>query len=144
MRFEMMPFKADDINEINPQPANISMANMLSREHWLRIEQQRFSYTMRVEGRVVACTGVFEYWPGRGEVWAILDKDCKEEFLYIHKAAKRFFEVCPVNRIEATVELGFPEGHRWMRLLGFELEAPVLKKYFPNGSDCSLYAKVRN
>lgn len=84
-----------------------------------------------------------KYWEGRGEAWAIIDDDCKKEFLTIHNFAKRFFEICPLKRIEATVDAGFSPGHRWVKMLGFKLEAPLLKSYLPNGGDSSLYAKVR-
>jgi hypothetical protein len=94
------------------------------------------------DGSVLACAGIVQYWDSRGEAWAMFDPNFKECFLAVHNAVKRFLNVCPMKRIEAVVDLGYERGHRWIKLLGFDLEAPLLKAYRPDGRDCALYAKV--
>jgi hypothetical protein len=109
------------------------------------LEKSPHSYTLMTEEdeRVVGCAGVVEYWSGRGEAWAILDTDSRHEFLAMHNTVKRFLDVCPVNRIEAAVDLHFDNGHRWVMALGFRLDAARLRAFFPNGRDASLYSRVR-
>ena len=95
------------------------------------------------DGHILGAAGIFEYWPGRGEAWAMLDAKCKPYFRDIHRACKRNLEVAPYHRIEAVVDEGYEEGHRWCRLLGFELEAPLMKSYFTDKRSASLYALVK-
>lgn len=96
------------------------------------------------DGKILFCAGLVEYWAGRAEAWAIFDKKiCKPYFLQIHHAVKRFLNISSTRRIEAAVDIGFKEGHRWALALGFKLDAPLLVAYRPDGGDCSLYSRVK-
>jgi hypothetical protein len=106
------------------------------------IENAKYSFTGIHDNKVLFCAGVTEYWPGRGEAWAFLDSNSRQHFMAIHNATKRFLEVCPIRRVEAAVDIDFKEGHRWVKLLGFKLEAERLKAYRLDGGDSSLYARV--
>lgn len=101
------------------------------------------SHAVFVNDRLMMCAGVQEYWRNRGEAWAVLDPLCRRDFLAIHNVVKRFFDICPITRIEAAVDVDFKPGHRWVKLLGFDLDAKVLKNYLPDGKDVSLYSRVR-
>jgi hypothetical protein len=92
-------------------------------------------------GKILACGGVTQFWPGRGEAWAVFDPECKKHFLALHAAAKKHLSGVR-GRVEAVVDKDFIKGHRWVRALGFELEAPVVKAYLPGGKNGSLYARV--
>jgi RimJ/RimL family protein N-acetyltransferase len=46
------------------------------------------------------------------------------------------------RRYESTVDVGFKQGHRFMKMLGFEVEG-YLKAYRPDGADMVLYARVK-
>lgn len=96
------------------------------------------------DGRVLGCAGVLPYWSGRGEAWALLDHALvKPHFRAIHLAVRRFLTIVPLRRIEASVDAGFANGHRWVRALGFTLEAASRPGYRPDGGDCALYALVK-
>jgi len=41
------------------------------------------------------------------------------------------------------VDVGFKEGHRWIKMLGFELEG-YMKAYRPDGADMLLYARIKS
>ena len=140
---EVVKFQAADMEAIKDQPAQIYVREFLTEEHLQALALQEFSYTIKIRGRIVACTGVIQYWKDRGEAWTFIHEDCKKEFYAIHKIVKRFLDICPLKRIEATVDIGFIEGHRWVKNLGFVLEAPLMKAYLPNGGDSSLYSRVR-
>ena len=76
--------------------------------------------------------------------WAyISNAAAKERFLSVHRAVSRFLDMCYLQRIEMTVDCEFEEGHRWARMLGFNMEAERMVAYRPDGGDCSLYARVR-
>jgi hypothetical protein len=101
------------------------------------------SYTAMLGDEVMLSAGVHQYWDGRGEAWAMFNNNCKKHFLTLHNIIKRYFDLTSYRRIEAAVEVDFEPGHRWVKALGFQLEANVLKSYTPDGKDCSLYAKIK-
>ena len=47
------------------------------------------------------------------------------------------------QRIEASVDVDFTAGHRWLRSLGFKCEAAMMQAFDPMGRTHSLYALVR-
>lgn len=115
----------------------------LTMKQLISLEFAPYAFTGLIDDRVIFCAGVSEYWPGRGEGWALLTEESRHHMLVITRMIKRFLEICPTRRIEASVEVNFKEGHRWAKMLGFELEASRLRAYLPDGQDCSLYARVR-
>lgn len=136
-------FQAVHLEQIRGQPAVAALLAHLSSAHATALEEVPYSYTILRDARVLVCGGVSEYWPGRGEAWALLASNLREDLVPITKMAKRFLDVCPLRRIEAAVVVDHAAGHRWAQLLGFQLEAPLLRAYTPQGEDCSLYARVR-
>ena len=135
--------KVEHLKKLAEQNPQEGIAALLDPPRAQAIEDDANSYSILKNGKVLLCGGVTQYWPNRAEAWAIFDQDCKKDFLSIHRAAKRYLDQCQVKRIEAAVDVDFEAGHRWAELLGFQLEAAVLKAYLPNGRDCSLYARVR-
>jgi len=106
------------------------------------LKKNRISWAIYDDERPVMCGGITQYWQGRGEAWAVFDPDCRKQFLGIHKITKRLLLESGVKRIEASVKIGFDHGHRWIKALGFKLDAELLKSYLPDGSDVSLYSMV--
>lgn len=143
MSINVVRFKAEHLEAIVDQPAQAYLRPFLTSEHIKALEQSEHSFTGISGERPIICAGVVSYWPGRGHAWAYLDANCKREFIGVHNVVKSFLEDSSIKRIEATVDCAFEAGHRWMRLLGFELEATRMKAYTPNGVDYSLYARVR-
>lgn len=95
-----------------------------------------------VEGdRVYGMAGIYEVWAGRGLAWALLAHDAGKQMVALHRIAQRAIDVSLFRRIEADVLNSHDEGHRWMRLLGFEQEG--VRRCYWQGNDYALYAKVR-
>ena len=140
---EVVKFKADHAFQINMQDHDLVELSSFKREHFEAMASRRHSYTILVNGVVRACIGLVEYWNNRGELWAIIDRSVKHEFVSIVRAMKRLLDESDVARMEAIVNVGFVQGHRLVKLLGFELEAPLMRKYGVTGLDCSLYARVK-
>ncbi len=108
------------------------------------LEKEEYSYSViDEEGKVLMCGGVFKHWHNRCEGWAIFSRDCKDEIASLHKKTMRLLDICPFDRIEIVVDVGFKQGHRWAKMLGFKKEAECLKKYRPDGTDAVLYARIR-
>ena len=81
-------------------------------------------------------------WENRATAFALLSDDSGPHFPAIHSAVVEFLDNAPYRRIEATVDVGFKQGHRWIKMLGFELEG-YMKAYRPDGADMLLYARVK-
>lgn len=74
--------------------------------------------------------------------WALVSQDAGVHFAAIHRAVRRFLDVSEFRRIEAHVDVDFPQGARWMKMLGFEFEARM-RGFRPDGADMLLFARVR-
>jgi hypothetical protein len=145
MRVTVVKLKAEHLEELLSHEHNAGMRAFCTPEYARMLETRDLAYSVvTATGRVVLCGGVAKYWETRGEAWAFLDQKCKEYMLGIHRAVKKFLSECGVKRIEASVYADYEAGHRWVRLLGFNLEAERLKSYFPGGKDAALYAMVRD
>lgn len=96
-----------------------------------------------VEGdQVLGCGGMVEYWEGRAAAWAILSGKCGKQFMAIHRAVKKFFELHQPNRLEAVTDATFGPGHRWLQMLGFTLETEQMPGYLPNGNAAAMYVRT--
>jgi hypothetical protein len=138
---ELVSFKAEHLAKIEKQTGK--MYPEITSTHRALLEKNNLTFSVVRGDRIFLCGGVIQYWPGRGEVWAIFDKEIKGDFFRLHKIALRFLDVLPMKRIEAVVNVDFKQGHRWAKLLGFKLDSERLKHYFSDGADAALYSRVR-
>jgi hypothetical protein len=137
-------FEAAHFEELSREPIAFSLLPLITKEHIALLEKQPFVYSAMKDGKVVACGGLSEYWPGRAEAWALISSDVKSDFFAVTKLTQRVLDGCKIRRIEAAVDVNFKKGHRWIKLLGFKKEADCLEAYLPDGKDCALYARVRH
>lgn len=109
----------------------------------VQLEKQN-SWTGVVNGEVVACGGTIEQWQGRHLAWMYLDGDTGKHMLFITREVKKKLAALQ-GRIELTVRHDFETGHRWARLLGFEIENPpgILRAFGPFGEDHISYVRIR-
>lgn len=121
-------------------------------EHWLkgvestwkRLEDHN-SFTLLQTGddpKVLACGGTIEGWPGRHQAWFYNIQATSRIMGRMTKLTAAILANVK-GRIEATVEVDFKQGHKWMKLLGFEIENPpgILKQYGPGGEDHVSYVR---
>jgi hypothetical protein len=139
---DLIPFQPEHLDRIQEQEATAHLRPLLTPEMLRTLATLPHSYTATVGGRVVACGGLVEYWPGRAEAWAVLDATSRRDFLALHNAARRILDAGLFRRVEAVVDAGFGAGHRWLRALGFSMEAPRMRRYGADGRDYSLYARL--
>lgn len=138
-------FQAIHFEKMKEEPSVAPLLAHFTPLHAKALEATPYAYTIMdgANGRVLMCAGISEYWAGRGEAWAMLASGLGHSFVPATKMVKRFLEVCPIRRIEAAVVIDHGPGHRWAQLVGFQLEAPLVRAYTPAGEDCSLYARIR-
>jgi hypothetical protein len=93
---------------------------------------------------VLAVAGVVRIWPGRWQAWAFVGGAVGPAgFLAVHRAVLGYLERSDAPRIEASCEQDFDAAHRWLRMLGMQLETPAgMRAYLPNGAAASLYSRA--
>ena len=74
-------------------------------------------------------------------IGALLSAYSGKYFVGLRRIVYRFLEVYNFARLECMVKSSFAQGHRLVKLLGFELEG-TLKK-FCKGEDYCIYARVK-
>jgi hypothetical protein len=139
---EIIKFIPQHLDLLMLQPAQKDMQHLFANPEYGQSLAEGTSFTA-TDGEVVyACGGVVEMWQGRALAWILLSEFSTRHFVKIHRTVKRFFEIAPYHRIEAAVDVGFKEGERWAKMLGFQYEG-TMKGYTPDKRDCDLYAIVR-
>lgn len=141
MRIEKL--KAIHVEEMRARGAITFASEWLTFERLKFLENEKYAFTLFNGDQVLATGGVMEYWPNRAEAWVFIDPHSRPHFLGLHNAVKRCLDVVPYRRIEATVDVGFPAGHRWIKLLGFQLEAERMRSFTIDGRDMALYSRIR-
>jgi len=139
----VIPFEASHLRLMNVQPSQQEILQRVTDEFLSQLENTN-AYTVVLDGVIVCCAGVIEYYKGRGEAWSYLGADLGSNMVPVYRAIKKYIDTIDVRRVEMTVDVDFEPGHRFAKLLGFELEAPRMKAYDINGRDKALYARIKN
>jgi hypothetical protein len=133
MRVE--PFRPVHLQLLIAQGVQPSQARQVSHvpASYASVEKPPGPAMTALEGdRIVLCGGIIPTRPNVGTLWAVLSEHAGEHMVWLHRATHRFIGLQEWQRLEATVERGFPQGCRWLRLLGFKYEGTMLK-YGLNG-----------
>lgn len=138
----IVPFRADHMLEIQAQGAQQYLGPYMTPAHARSLEQT-LAFSAVVDGQVLAVGGVYEMWAGRGLAWSYLDGRIGKHFVALHRVVQNYMDTAPFRRIEAEVDCEFEAGHRWLRKLGFTMEAPRMRAFRVDGGDSALYAKVK-
>ena len=138
-------FRPAHLARLHLQPAQLAVGAEFLRPGYAEMLQRGGqAFTALDDDGVIACAGVAEVWEGRGLAWALIGASAGRHMLSVHRAVAGFLKQAPYRRIEATVDDGFDEAHRWMRMLGFTLETPGgMPGFRPDGGRSFLYAKVQ-
>lgn len=101
------------------------------------------AWTAELDGTILGCGGLTPQWENRAILWALVSQDAGSHFTVIHRHVRRFLTRSPYRRIEAHVDVGFTAGVRWVKMLGFELEA-YKKAFRPDGADMLEFVRIRS
>src|ERR1700722_10432109 len=117
----IIPFRPEHLTQINVQAQQRRTISYLTTEY-VQILAQGPAVTAVAEDRIIGCAGVVVQFMGMGTFWGGIAQDAGPHMLLMHRAARRLLEMPQLRRFEATSECDFPEGCRWLALLGFECE----------------------
>lgn len=137
------PWEKGDTEKLIIQDAQQYIRSMVDIEtDFSELSDDGLAWTGVYNGEIMIVSGVQPIWENRALAWALVSKNAVKCFKSVHKAVYRFLIHAPFRRIEANVDVGFMAGHKWMTMLGFEVEG-YMKAYRPDGADMILYSRVR-
>jgi hypothetical protein len=91
--------------------------------------------------RCMGCAGLID----KGDyvmVWALLSADSGPFFLEITRKVRRVLDVYPRKGLRAHVRRGFPQGARWVTMLGFRcIEENVLLPEYADKCRVDVYER---
>jgi len=135
---EVRKYEANDFLILRPQPMQEGLMPWQTMEIANDLAQSNETYSVTVDGEVVACVGLIQHWPGRRFVWAYLAWNAP--MVPLTWKVRRWLRFHGEGRIEAAIDPQFKASIRWARRLGFKREGRM-KQYVP-GKDYDLYARV--
>lgn len=138
---KLVPYVAEHMESIQLQ------GMQLRDRTWMGVDQAEvlesaMAFTILDGDEVVMIGGVLELWPGRGSAWSFMAEGIGHRFTQVHRMVKKYFDALDIKRLEAEVGFDFPQGHRWMKMLGFHIENPRMQHYFPDGTDAVMYVRI--
>lgn len=145
--FKTVKFHSDHLIPLLAQGMNEPLRDWFVSGRAQILELHSESITIMWNDIPMVCSGVSEYWPGRGQLWAVLNEESKRNAAGTFRIYRKWIVsdlLKKYHRIEMSVDYGFDQGKRRAKMLGFTLECERAKKYLPDGGDCSLYSIVRD
>lgn len=137
------PWKPGDTQKLELQPSQQYLVEMgLLDVDLTELSEHALAWVIEEDGEIFVIAGLAPQWENRALIWSYVSKNAGRHFRKIHKIANRFLDQADYRRIEATVDVGFEAGVRWIEMLGFKYEG-YMKAYRPDGADMLLYARVR-
>lgn len=141
---EYREFEPNDLLYIDLQDGQKEYRSLLNYEYgeWLR--QFPYAYTAWSGQRRIAACGMAQLWKGRAYLWCFISKQATgADWISLFRFMQRFWKVEELYfRVETTVREDFEQGHRLMKMLGFEKEG-AMKAYWLDGSNHDLYARIK-
>lgn len=140
---KLVPFKKEHYREVVGNSDQAYLNYYVTEEDLLALEESPYSRSCFHKDKLLGIGGIILSHHGRGETWGIVAKGNRENFIHLHRAVKKYLQSAEVKRIEAVVHLDYEPGHRWVKALGFELEAPRMKAHSLDGKDAALYSLTK-
>lgn len=140
--FNRIPFKKEHAYPLLEQKINEAAKNTISDETLASLESQD-TFTCKWNEEIMCCVGMSKLWHRRGFLWVLFSEHCKRNFVPLFRAAKKAIQDSDYDRVEMSIPYEMTSAKKRAELLGFKMECERALKFFPNGSDASLYAWVR-
>ena len=140
----VVPFEAKHLFQMDFQEAQKWIVPYLEYNKVKTLENE-WASTIMLDGKPMLCGGPLPDGTHRAILWSVISKEVvTSTFRVVHRHVMKYLESLPFRRLEAAIDVDFKAGHRWMKALGFTMEASLMKAFQIDGRDCALYAKVRD
>lgn len=137
------PCKIEHIRLIEPQEGSAMEKGAFLMPEYSHMVDNSFAISAWVGLRCIGAAGILPIYSGRSIAWAFMSKESGKYMRQITRKVRAALDMDPTPRIEMLVNADFADGHRWAKMLGFELEAERMRKHGVNGNDESLYARIK-
>lgn len=137
----VIPFDPEHLQHLELQDAQQYMVSHICVQYLKALQAVGPAASAEVDGRILACAGVAFQGFNMGVLWAFVSKDAGRHFVKLDRCVRRLLSITNLKRIEATTEVSFNQGCRWLTLLGFENEGRM-RAYGPTGEDHYRFARV--
>ncbi len=138
----IVPFAPEHLDILILQPSQEHFSSLFDKTYGPALAKAGPCFTAIENDQIIACSGVVKHWENRATAWALISKNAGPYFVRIHKAVQRFLDSTDIRRIEAYADANFDQGHRWLKMLGFEEEG-YMRSFSPLGDDAVLYARIK-
>ena len=98
-------------------------------------------WTLEEDGIVYFIGGIHPVHYRRYIMWAFLSKYAGKKLLAITREVERVILTYSQVRMEVLVDSYFNNGHKWVKMLGFQHEG-TLRAYTQDGKDMDMYARI--
>lgn len=132
-------FTQSDLSTIKIQTKQSHVYDYLSEDY-----SSLSGVTLLDGDTILFCGGLQHLYSKRYVAWSVWSEHSGAFMFQIVRRIKNYFDLLTNCRIECTCDVSFPQAHRLVKMLGFELEAPCMKMYEIDGRSSSLYSLIRN
>lgn len=140
----IVPFIPTHLSNIDLHESMGFMNEYLDNADYANLLVSGIGYSGIVDGRTVLASGLLQTGTYKATAWALVGKDAGKYMLKATREIERQIRQSPYKRIETPVLRSFKEGHRWMKILGFENETPNGMKYWgEDGKTYDMYARYK-
>jgi len=139
----VVTFDKEHFYEIFPQAAQLNVGTYATDETWANLPKDT-SFSYEADNKKLAVGGWIEISKYRALLWAYIHKDIRHKLAFLHKEIHKTINQLPYERLEMEVDYNFKQGHRWAKLLGFEVETEKARRYRPDGSDATIYVRYKD
>jgi len=137
----VIPFSLHHLDGFELQDRQEFMTTLIADKEYREGLAETEAYSVLCDGVCVMMAGLYNAGGGRALVWCMLSKYATRQMFGLSKTIRTFLELSKYQRIEATIETNFKEGHRWAELLGMIKEVDMPNYY--EGQTYSLYARCK-
>jgi len=135
----LVPFEAEHVDRMRgartTMPVTRSLARAMEGPHAMTAFDEETMEPM-------AAAGTAKIWDRRYHAWVIIGQNFRGRGASAVRLIRRYLETAhPVGRVEAAVEHGWTDAHRFVRALGFEVETHNMPRYLPNGRGAAMYVR---
>ena len=140
----IVPFIPAHLNNIRLHSYMGYMQEHVSSEEYANMLVGENSFTgVKDDGEVLGSAGIIQLGINRWAAWALLTASSGKHMLKFAREVKKFLDNNTNTRVETHVRHDFPQGHKLMKVLGFENETPNgMKNYGEEGMTYDLYART--
>lgn len=137
----VMPFQPRHLWEVDLQESQARIFSFVNLDYALLLARSGPAITVFDGDECMGSCGIASTGSSGAILWGSVSRKAGLRMVGIYRVVERFISSVNVRRIEATVEVGFDPGCRFLSLLKFECEG-LMRCYGVDGADHYRYARV--